>query len=56
VDSDYALKIALINDYKKMLEFKKMYEELTTSFRYKIGDLFDYATKNDIELPNRDRI
>ncbi len=56
LDSDYGLKVALMSEYKRTLEFKKMYEDLVESFQYIIGDLFDYATKNKIDLPNRDRI
>ncbi len=56
LDNDYGLKIALINEYKKTLEFKKMYEDLVESFQYIVGDLFDYARKNRIDLPNRDRV
>ncbi len=33
-----------------------MYEDLTESFQYVIGDLFDYAINNKIDLPNRKRI
>jgi hypothetical protein len=56
LDSDYGIKIALMNEYKSTLEMKKMYEDLTESFRYIVGDLFDYAEKNKIDLPNRNRI
>jgi uncharacterized protein YutD len=45
LDSDYGIKIALMNEFKKTLEMKKMYEDLTESFRYIVGDLFDYAIR-----------
>jgi hypothetical protein len=56
MNNDYGVKRALIEEYKKVLEFKKMYEELIESFRCIIGDLFEYSDKHRIDLPNRDRI
>jgi hypothetical protein len=56
LDGDYGIKIALMNEFKKTLEMEKMYEDLTESFRYIVGDLFDYAIKNKIDLPNKNRI
>ena len=56
MDNDYGVKRALIEEYKKVLEFKKMYEELIEAFRWIIGDLFEYSDKHRIDLPHRDRI
>ena len=56
LDNDYGLKIALADEYKKTMEFIKMYEDLVESFQYAVGDLLDYATNNRIDLPNRNRV
>jgi hypothetical protein len=53
---EYSVKLALIEEYKKVLKYKKIYEDLVESFQYMIADLFQYADKQKIDLPNRDRI
>lgn len=56
MDSDYFLKMEAVREYQEALKYKKMYEELLQSFQYIITDLFDYADKNKIDLPNRERV
>jgi hypothetical protein len=56
LNSDYGIKLALLQEYKKVLEFKKMYEELVESFQYIVRDLFQYAEKNKVDLPHKDKI
>lgn len=56
MNDDYGVKIALIEEYKKVLKYKKIYEELVESFHDIIEDLFQYANKQKIDLPNRARI
>jgi hypothetical protein len=56
LNDEYSVKLALIEEYKKVLKYKKIYEDLVESFQYMIADLFQYADKQKIDLPNRDRI
>jgi hypothetical protein len=54
--SEYAIKQATVREYQDALKYKKMYEELCESFQCIVTDLLQYAEKNNIVLPNRDRI
>jgi hypothetical protein len=56
LNDECGAKIALIEEYKKVLKYKKIYEDLVESFQYIIADLFQYADKQKIDLPNRDSI
>ena len=56
MNDEYSVKLALIEEFKKVLKYKKIYEDLVESFQYMIADLFQYADKQKIDLPNRDRI
>jgi hypothetical protein len=53
VDSNYNIKLAIAQEYKKVIEYRKVYEDLIEAFQCIINDLFDYSKKNGIELPNR---
>jgi hypothetical protein len=55
-NNDYTIKFAMIEEYKKVITYKKMYEGLIESFCGIVNDLFEYADKHKIDLPNRDRI
>jgi hypothetical protein len=56
VDSNYNIKLAIAQEYKKVIEYRKVDEDLIEAFQCIINDLFDYSKKNGIELPNRERI
>jgi hypothetical protein len=56
MDDDYGVKIALMEEYKKVLKYKRMYEGLVEAFQSLNCDLLDYANKHRIDLPNRDRV
>lgn len=56
LNDEYSVKLALIEEYKKVLKYKKIYEDLVESFRYIIADLLQYADKQKIDLTDRDRI
>lgn len=54
--SEYNIKREAIREYEEAIKFKKMYEELCESFQSIVQDLFEYANKHHIDLPNRERI
>ena len=55
-NSEYTIKRAAIEEYKQVLKYKKVYEDLIESFRSIVTDLFQYADKHRIDLSNRERI
>jgi hypothetical protein len=55
-NNDYSIKFGKIQEYKKVLTYKKMYEDLIESFQYIITDLLNYSKKNRIDLAHREHI
>lgn len=51
--NEYLIKIATLNEYKEMLKYKTLYEELCQSFKGIMEEIFAYCQRNQIELPER---
>ncbi len=54
--SETILTLETLRQYESALRYRKSYEAYREAFMYLVDDLLDFAKKNNVVLPHRERI